>query len=589
MRVGVIRGDVPSPIFLADLEPSSQTNYPTESFGQTRYISRPDPDVLTNWLAGNTTVINPWVDGSTYRTTAPGLPIRVDQVNATTISAHVSTTSASSVAWGGVPAAIQGTAISFPVNLADANVLMLATTAANLTADTFVTVTIGTGTSYASMTLLLAAANLAMAGSGFSATTDSTGTKFVIQSTTPGVGSYVAVGLVADGSTADTPLNLTPDSYFLMPTAATIIAALNPQATPPATGSIDVSAATILTNLGASPAAALVADFIAPKFQETEVALQSFQVGNLSKFRSLTWTPDSRRLPVITAGPAIEVVEDDGVTAFTSAANAPLPMITAAAHNTPATGDITITGVGLGNVEAFSETVVVVTAAAGTNGTPPEKIRLTQKQITSTITDGVALTGTFNVTNGSATVTTSIDHSAGLHPGNSIVFASQPNTVYTVSTVVTTTVTLTSVYTGISNSLTIADTPVTQGVVSATSIVIPAVLLKTALKTALGVAGSTVEVKFESFANSNYGTTAKVGAPSAAGVSAITNILYQNAALVGSYITLSGAAAAANNGTFPIVGYTSATAISILNYNAVADATGNIVWSEPAPVAFVVT
>ena len=49
MYVGVIRGDLPGPLFLADLEQTSQTNFPTEPFGQTQYISRPNltlPDRL---------------------------------------------------------------------------------------------------------------------------------------------------------------------------------------------------------------------------------------------------------------------------------------------------------------------------------------------------------------------------------------------------------------------------------------------------------------------------------------------------------------------------------------------------------------
>ena len=589
MRVGVIRGDVPSPIFLADLEPTSQFNPPTEPFGQTRYISRPDPVILTNFLAGDYTVINASAWG--YTETA-GLPIKVDQVNTTTLSSNVSTTSASSVVWGGVPAGVQGTTITIssgsPVVINAGNQTLKVK---NVSTASWTTVLVPTG-SCTSMAALVAAVNSVLVPTGIAtATVDTaTGLLLVIQSTVPGVGSYIAIDTTVDGSTFNTPANFNAaGETFTVPTAATVITAMNPAVSPPATGSINVSAANILTTLGAAPAAAMVANFIAPQFRETEVAVQSFQVGNLSKFLELSWNPNPRLLPAITSGPAIQVVEDDGVTAFSSSASAPLPMITGAVHNSPNTGDITITGVGLGNVESFDYTVVTVTAAAGTNGSAPAKVRLTQKQITSAITDGVALTGTFNVTNGSATVLASVSQAGLLLPGNSIVFASQPTKVYTVSTVVTTTVTLTSNYTGISNSLTIADTPVTNGVVTATSIVIPAVLLKTVLGVALGVAGSTVEVKFESFANSNYGTTASVGAPSASGVSVLTGLLYQNAALVGSYITLSGAAAAGNNGRFQIVAYNSATSVSILNYNAVADVTGTIVWSEPAPVAFVVT
>jgi hypothetical protein len=42
MRVGIIRGDMSGPVFLADLEVVSQQNPPTEPKGQQRYLSRPD-------------------------------------------------------------------------------------------------------------------------------------------------------------------------------------------------------------------------------------------------------------------------------------------------------------------------------------------------------------------------------------------------------------------------------------------------------------------------------------------------------------------------------------------------------------------
>lgn len=51
MYVGVIRGDLPGPVFLADLEATSQTNFPTEPAGQARYISRPNLANITAYLA----------------------------------------------------------------------------------------------------------------------------------------------------------------------------------------------------------------------------------------------------------------------------------------------------------------------------------------------------------------------------------------------------------------------------------------------------------------------------------------------------------------------------------------------------------
>lgn len=50
MRVGVIRGDLPGPLFIADLEPTSQSNFPVEPPGQTRYLSRPSATKIQAYL-----------------------------------------------------------------------------------------------------------------------------------------------------------------------------------------------------------------------------------------------------------------------------------------------------------------------------------------------------------------------------------------------------------------------------------------------------------------------------------------------------------------------------------------------------------
>jgi hypothetical protein len=101
-------------------------------------------------------------------------------------------------------------------------------------------------------------------------------------------------------------------------------------------------------------------DVLAPHFVETDVAIKSFQVGHIAGFRSSSYNPDTHRMPALSNGAAISVVQDDGVTLFT----APLTVVTAAAHNSPAAGDITITGTNLGSSEV-NNTVVRVTAADG--------------------------------------------------------------------------------------------------------------------------------------------------------------------------------------------------------------------------------
>jgi hypothetical protein len=558
MRVGVIRGDVPSPIFVSDLEPTSQFNPPTEPFGQTRYISRPNPTYLTNFLAG-----------VYYSDTEDGTPSTLLPIPS------------GKTGYGGVPAGIQSSAaVTFPVVVAGGSNTLLVK---NLSSAGYTTATVASA-SYATMSALLVAINTALAVSKLvTATTDTaTGTLVVLQSTIPGVGSFIEIG----AGTLNGSLNLSTSQTFTMPTAATIITDMNPVVVPPATGSINVSAANILTVLGASPAAANVVNLIAPQFQETEVAIQSYQHGNLAGYLLPTWNPNSRLLPPITSGPAIQVVQNDGVTSFASSASAPLPMITAAVHNSPNTGDITITGVGLGNVESFDSTQVTITGVAGTAGVQAPYVKLTQAQIVNVVSDGVALTGTFDVTEGSDVVIASLSQAGLLVPGNSIVFAEQPDTVYYVSSVATVTITLDTEYTGVSNAFSTATTPKTKGVVTNTSIVIPAVLLKSTTGVALGVAGSTVMVKYDTFANSNYGAAAIVSAP-VNGIVTVTGLTGQVPAMVGKYLTLSGAVWAGNNGTFQITGYVSATSVLISNFNGVA--VSGLSWSEPAPVPFIVT
>ncbi len=535
MRVGVIRGDVPGPIgepgrlFLADLEPTSQFSPPTEPFGQTRYISRPDPIALANYLAGVYPSDISGMDGGITPSTPPTLvPIPTGQPFA-----------------GGVPAGVESSAaVTFPVTVPGGGLTLQV---ANVNPPGYVVVTVApAGATYNTMAQLLAGINAVLVPTGVAvAVADATGTLVVIKSSISGVGSYINVGAAG---TFNTLLHLAapvPAASFTIPSATTIITALNPVIVPPATGSINVSAANILATLGAAPSAAQVANFIAPQFKETEVAVQSFQVGNLSKFLELTWNPDPRRLPAIANGPAIQVVQDDGVSAFT----APLPKVTAAAHNVPNAGDITITGVGLGNVEynypvqpePGAGTVVTVRAAAatspgsgaGVNSIP--KVKLTQRLISGTTSGG------------------------------------------------------------------------TTGTVTATSIVIPASLLN-ALNgaggtVALGVAGSVVEVKYETFANSNYGTAANIASTAvqpyigADGsirehvVVTITGLTNIQASQVGQPIVISGAASFANNGEFIIQSVVSAASVTIFNDAAVAPDTNNgaISWSTPGPVLFPVS
>lgn len=141
----------------------------------------------------------------------------------------------------------------------------------------------------------------------------------------------------------------------LVATASTLIAA-----TVPVGGPVDVSSTTIKAVSGLSGATATqvtaLQDLLAPQFYETASAKESFQVGNLSKFRSASFNPDSRRIPAFSNGAAIAVVADDGVTAFA----APLPNVTGAAFS----GSLTVTGTGLGSAEVNASDVILSTPTA---------------------------------------------------------------------------------------------------------------------------------------------------------------------------------------------------------------------------------
>lgn len=539
MRVGVIRGDLTAgPIFLADLEPTSQTNVPVDPVAQTRYIQRPD---LT----------------------------RVGLAMAT------------------IPAAVESTgnitlplAITFGVN----------DTLKVNTGSGVVTAVIAPSLGYNTMALLIAAVNagLVAAGSDAVAEVGVSALRLRLKTATyKGPGTVITVGTVGAGSTANTPLVFGAGGLtFTVPTTlATITSML------PLTGPLDVSTTKMLLVSPATVSASAVnalgsslADTIAPHFVETDVAIKSFEIGNLAGYLSLAYVPDPHRVPAMTPGPAITVVQDDGVSLFT----APMPMITAAVHNVPAAGDITITGVGMANTERNDTVVDITDPATGVT------IRLPQQLITSTIADSVPLTGTFGVSNGSATVGTSLNQTGLLLPGNRIVFGQQPNVLYEVSTVAAASITLTAPYTGISNPLTTAKHPITQGVVTPTSIVIPAdLLVPVGSTTSMGAAaGALVKLTYTSLANNNYGTAVTV-ASNVNGLVTLTGLARMNAYSVGKKLTLSGGAKAGNNGTFFITSLLSPTSVTIQNlYGDATDANNGLaafVWSESAPVVFITT
>jgi len=316
MRVGVIRNDLSAPIFVADLEPVSTRNITTEAPGQTTYLSYPT-------VAG----------------------VEAALANAST----------------GAGATISGTALTFNVVLSGANnVLKLKTSSAA----SFSTYTIAAAT-YTNITTLLAAINTALSGSGIRAFQGAANT-VILESTTYGVNSYLANDTVANGSTANTPLNIANGSTRTMPTAATYISGVG------LPGGLNVSQATVqaigtgtATNAlapyyaaGRTPG---VIDVFAQQFAETDTVIESFLKGNLKGYVASTFNPDPRKASAVT-GAAIKILADDGSTTFT----ATVPTVSTAVNSA---GTVTITGTGLGhesgNAKNSRSTVVQVTNAAG--------------------------------------------------------------------------------------------------------------------------------------------------------------------------------------------------------------------------------
>lgn len=152
-------------------------------------------------------------------------------------------------------------------------------------------------------------------------------------------------------------------------------------ATVPVGGPINLAGTTILgvAGLGAITATQLTAiqALLAAKLVETDIVKQSFLAGNLQGFLLSTFNPDTRRTPALSNGPAIAVVQDDGVSVFTVS----VPVLTTAATNTPSAGALRITGSGFLGTGLYEPTVVL-------QGTAGKK--LTQQAILAaggTVTD----------------------------------------------------------------------------------------------------------------------------------------------------------------------------------------------------------
>jgi hypothetical protein len=205
---------------------------------------------------------------------------------------------------------------------------------------------------YASTDALIVAINNALNGSGIRAFR--AGVAVVLESRTHGVNSYLQLDTVANGSTANTNLNFADGVTRTVPSAQTFYTAAGLPAGPITIGQATLEAVGASTNSRAlepfydagDARAQVIANAVAPIYAETDVALESFLVGNLARYRSSSYDPDPRRSAVPT-GAAVAVLEDDGATAFATANT--LPTISGAVLGAPSAGAVTISGTGLGN------------------------------------------------------------------------------------------------------------------------------------------------------------------------------------------------------------------------------------------------
>ncbi len=315
MRIGIIRGDLPGPIQLTDLETVSQYNPTTEQKGQTRYLSRPTVAEIQNSLSNATTGAGAVAQGLDI---SGSFPLTIDNTNHT---------------------------LRFRI----------------LSTDSFTAVAVANAV-YASFATYMAAVQAAFVGQSVRIYQGAgSGTRLAFESTVKGVSSYLEFDTNGNGSTNNASSGLAAGGVIRdMPTAATFITALNPVG-----GTLDVSTTTINAVGAGTNANALapiptsrgvqtaMAEAIAPLFIETDVVVDSFLVGNISQLLNANFNPDSRRVPALTPGAAIAVIKDDGSTTFT----ATLPVVTSATLNSPGAGDVTIAGTGLGSSEKVATSI----------------------------------------------------------------------------------------------------------------------------------------------------------------------------------------------------------------------------------------
>lgn len=399
MFIAVIRRDFEKSIFLADVEPKSLANPPTETWkGQNRYLSPPDPVAIANYLTAQSKLnVEPLLSASGWTLG-----------NGWTGSYNTFSHSAGTATLANSLAAITSSVYSLVVTIT------------HRTAGT-VAVTFG-GVSTGSISVTTTTAITAL----------NTNTLVVTPSTD--FNGIVSLSLSAVNSTI--PLTGT--------TAAAVAAALIAATIPVYTGGAlplspvryDIRSATIkgVSGIGSpglthatTTQVQTLQELLAHHFVETGTVKKSFLNGNIRGFLSPTFNPDSHlggigqpptKLP-LTSGQAILTLADDGLTFFTLAQ----PVITSAVV---AAGALTIGG-------APTASITAVAAVATTN------LALTGEQSidgVSTSTNRVLLTGQTNPIQNGIWVTASgawaraANLTTGAHASSVLISVSAGGTYY---------------------------------------------------------------------------------------------------------------------------------------------------------------
>ena len=265
MRVAALRTDI-SKIYLADVENRAQRCFSSEPQGQSRYFERP---TLTQLLG----VLNTYAFLTLYGSN-----------NAAT------------------------------VNTALGNNIFKVKTAASAA---FTTITVTSGAAVPKATLVTDL-NTAFTANGLPLLARLDGNHLVVDSTGSNVGVSAYIGVDVDLNST-----LNPIVGFTAGALSGISVLTLSSTVYPAPNTIDVSSASILalstftylTTAAQDALVGAVADTVAPSIVETGPALLSFVYGNLSKYRSSSFRPGGERVGLV-AGPAVAVVDDDGVTPF---------------------------------------------------------------------------------------------------------------------------------------------------------------------------------------------------------------------------------------------------------------------------------